>query len=109
MVQKAKKGKAPGLDSIIYEALKNNVAIQSLTSLFNTCLQSGLVPSIWKKAIISPIPKSSTADPRVPLNYRGISLLSVIIKLYTGGSSNRISTYMEKDHIFANEQNGFTP
>ena len=109
LVMKSKNGKAPGLDSIIYETLKNNVAIQVLTNLFNICLSTGMVPTIWSKAIISPIPKSSTADPRVPLNYRGISLLPVISKLYTAGLSNRISNYFEKEHTFSNEQNGFRP
>ncbi len=109
LVMKSKNGKAPGLDSIIYETLKNNVTIKVLTSLFTIYLSTGMVPTIWSKAIISTIPKSSTADPRVLLNYRGISLLPVISKLYTAGLSNRISNYFEKEHTFSNGQNGFHP
>ncbi len=109
LVTKAKSGKASGLDSIIYETVKNDEAIAALTKLFNICVDTNFVPSIWSEAIISPITKSSSTDPRVPLNYYGISLLLVISKLYTAGISNRISKYMESGRIFANEQNGLCP
>ena len=109
LVKKAKKGKAPGLDSIIYESLENTTVTMALVRLFNECLFSGFIPSVWRKAIIFPIPKAGNSDPRVPLNYRGISLLPVISKLYTAGLSNRISSYFEKTNTLANEQNGFRP
>ena len=109
LVGKAKKGKAPGLDSLTYDVLKNDMSIVLLTNLFNMCLDNHFVPSCWKKAIINPIPKSSSADKRVPLNYRGISLLSVVSKLYTAGLSNRISKYLEENNLLSNEQNGFRP
>ena len=38
---------------------------------FNLCFEYGKVPSIWQKAIISPVPKSSMKDPHVPSEYRG--------------------------------------
>ena len=93
LVNHAKQGKAPSVDSIIYETLKNNAAIHALVKLFNLCLDSSLVPTVWSKALICPIPKSSSADPRVPLNYRGISLLPVTSKLYTAGINARMSKY----------------
>ena len=96
LVMKSNNGNAPGLDSIIYEALKNNTSIKTLVTLFNICLSKGMVPTIRGKAILSPIPKLNSADPRVPLNYRGISLLPVISKLYTAGLSHRIPTIFEK-------------
>lgn len=43
----------------------------------------GIIPSAWNKSIIKPVPKTSKSDPRVPLNYRGISLLSTVYKLYS--------------------------
>ncbi len=49
-----------------------------LKKLFQYYFDTGLLPSCWNKAIIKPIPKSCSKDPRVPLNYRGINLLSSI-------------------------------
>jgi hypothetical protein len=66
-----------------------------------------IIPSIWKQAIIKPIPKSSTIDPRLPLNYRGIALLSTVYKLYTSVLNNRLVSYLEGNGIYAEEQNGF--
>ena len=94
---KAKLGKAPGLDCIIYDALKNELAIKALCELFNYCLNTGFILSVWRKAIIYPIPKAGNNDPRIPLNDREISLLPVISKLYTARLSNRIPTYFEKN------------
>ena len=109
LVDKSKKNKVPGLDGIVYDILKNQVAIKVLTYLFNYCFNNNLIPSMWKKSLINPIPKGGASDPRTPLSYRGISLLPVIAKLYTAGLSNRISSYLESNQILVNEQNGFHP
>ena len=108
LVDKAKKNKAPGLDGIVYDILKNHVAIRVLTYSF-FCFTSNLVPSVWKKCLIIPIPKVGASVPRTPLGYDGISLLPVISKLFTAGISSRISTYLDYNHILDNEQNGFRP
>ena len=107
IVSKSKHNKAPGVDSIVYDVLKNNNAMKMLIQMFNVCFHESVVPSVWRKGIINPIPKGGESDPRVPLSYRGISLLSVVSKLYTAAISNRISTYLEKNNKLVNEQNGF--
>ena len=66
-INKSKNGKAPGLDSLSYEVMKNDISAQALTKLFNRCLQEGMVPFAWARGIINPIPKSASSDPRVPL------------------------------------------
>ena len=109
IVMKAKSGKAPGLDGIVSEVVKNDICIKVLTTLFNKCLTTGLLPSQWLKAIICPIPKSATNDPRLPLSYHGISLLPVISKLYTSLLGHRVGGFLEKNHILVDEQNGFRP
>ncbi len=75
--------------------------------MFNACMNNDVVPTDWTLGIINPIPKSGNNDPRVPLNYRGISLLSVAGKLFTAAISSRISQYLESNNMLANEQNGF--
>ena len=65
-------GKAVGFDDIPYAVLQNEEALNVLLKLFQICFDSGKIPSDWRKAIIVPIPKSTTDDPRLPLNYRAI-------------------------------------
>lgn len=106
-IYKSKKHKAPGLDGIIYDILKNQPSVEILTQLFNLCFENHKVPKAWLQALIHPIPKSSTNDPRIPLNYRGISLLSVVSKLYTATLNTRLNKFAEQHKLFVNEQNGF--
>ncbi len=109
IVNKAKSGKAPGIDGLISDIFKNHNSIVLLTSLLNTCLREHLIPTTWSLGVINPIPKSANNDPRVPLNYRGISLLSVPGKLYTAAISHRLSHYLEINKLLTDEQNGFRP
>ena len=41
------------------------------------------------------------------MNYRGVSLLSCISKLYSAFINKRLVTYLENNDILADEQNGF--
>ena len=104
---KAKDGKSPGVDGVVYEVLKNQVSVTLLTKMFNLCFENLKVPGMWLQALINPIPKSSSCDPRIPLNYRGISLLSTIGKIYTSVLNTRLSSFVEEENLVVNEQNGF--
>ncbi|MEW8545022.1 MAG: reverse transcriptase domain-containing protein, partial [Candidatus Thiodiazotropha sp.] len=107
VVFRAKNGKSVGFDKIPYEVLKFPIIIDSLHSLFSLCLDSGLIPSVWRKAVITPIPKDTTKDLRIPLNYRGISLLCAVSKLYSSVLNNRLLPYLEANGLLVEEQNGF--
>ena len=107
VIRDAKNNKAIGIDNLPYEIFKNRKSNGILTSLFNKKFESGITPSIWSQAIIKPIPKNSLIDPRLPLQYRGISLLSTTYKLFTSILNNRIMTVAENSHLYADEQNGF--
>ena len=73
----SKSGKSPGVDNIPVELYKNHTALNALTRIFNVCYKIGKVPAMWSKGIITPIPKSSTSDPRDPMSYRGLTLAPV--------------------------------
>ncbi len=106
-VKAAKSGKAAGVDGLPNEVYKNQSSIEMLLRLFNKCFLSGLIPTTWKKAVIKPIPKGSKYNPRVPLNYRGISLLPTMYKLYTSILNTRAVSWLEENNGFVEEQNGF--
>ena len=103
----AKSGKAPGYDQIPSELLKNDGALVMLHSLYNRCFITGIVPSAWSKGIISPIPKSSTADQRDPISYRGITLAPTMYKIYCSVLNNRIAQWCSIENVIHDEQNGF--
>ena len=109
VVKNIKNNKACGPDYIQNEVLKNQDILHILHKLFKYMFSHGCLPSAWKKAIITPILKSSLKDPCIPLNYRGISLLSNIGKAYTVILNKRLITCLENNNLLCEEQNGFRP
>ena len=59
------------------------------------------------KCLIKPILKSKASDPRVRLNYRGISHLPTISKLFSCVLNTRLTKYLEFNDFIVDEQNGF--
>ena len=106
-LRKLKNGKSPGFDEIPNEILKCDRFKTVLLKLFNVCLSIGSIPDIWLKAVICPIPKSKTKDPLVPHNYRGISLISNLSKLFSSILNARLDKFVEARSLLADEQNGF--
>ena len=80
-----------------------------MLNFMNSCFSYHTIPSAWQKAVISPIPKSASKDPYTPLNYRGISLLSCVYKLYSRLINGRLSGRCESHDLLVDEQNGFRP
>ena len=107
IIDKANKNKACGFDGVFVDVLKNNECKYALYKLFNLCFSYGKVPGCWEKAIITPVPKNSMKDPHVPTEYRGVSLLSHIGKIYSQILNNRVVSYCEEIDLFCDEQNGF--
>ena len=99
-VTKLKNGKATGVDCIPNEVIKKQSVLIWWYLLFQVCFENSLVPSIWRNAIIYPIPKCAIKDPFVPLNYRGISLFSCVSKTYSSILNNRIVKYCNLMGIF---------
>ncbi len=89
------------------EILKNAKLRVILKELFQLCLDSAKIPTDWLKAIIKPIPKCRENDPRIPLNYRGISLLCCSLKLFTNLINIRVLNVLNKCDELCDEQNGF--
>ena len=104
---KAKSRKCPGIDMLPNEVLKSTNVKTLLRELFQLCFETGIIPSMWLRAIVKPIPKNSENDPRIPQNYRGISLLSCILKLFTSLLNSRICEFFTQNDTLVEEQNGF--
>ncbi len=105
-VDKAKLKKECGIECIPNEALKSPHLLEVLLYLFKTCCEYGIIPSAWYKLTIKPVPKSLKNDPKIPFNYRGISLISTPYKMYSN-ILNRLTHYLEMGQYLVDEQKGF--
>eukprot|EP00732_Lithocolla_globosa_P001139 Lithocolla_globosa_v1_NODE_518_length_3838_cov_6.179752.p1 type:complete len:838 gc:universal NODE_518_length_3838_cov_6.179752:2520-7(-) len=100
--------KAAGYDLMQNRFLKNETCAAFLLALFSYCFKHSVLPSSWLDGMIHPIPKDDKdADPRTPLNYRDITLLSCIGKMYSGILNNRLMMWAENEGILSDAQNGF--
>ena len=78
----AKLHSAAGPDEIAAWVLRENAAAlcRPLCSIFNASVREGFVPSLWKSANVTPVPKSSPALD-VDSDFRPISLTPIISKI----------------------------
>ncbi len=100
-------GKASGVDGISNDILKKAkiVIVPMLHSLFNKMIETGEFPNDWGSALIVPIHKSG--DVKDPGNYRGISLLSCLSKVFTKILNNRLVSWAEANEKYFEVQAGF--
>uniref|UniRef100_A0A6G5A9S4 Putative endonuclease-reverse transcriptase n=1 Tax=Rhipicephalus microplus TaxID=6941 RepID=A0A6G5A9S4_RHIMP len=82
-LESMQRGKAAGEDQVTSDLLKDGgqIVLEKLATLFTRCLLTGRVPESWKNANIILIHKKG--DDKDLMNYKPISLLSVVYKLYT--------------------------
>ena len=108
-IRRVKTGKSPGIDGIYGEMLKNGGYWMkvSLCYLFNAVFDSQDIPQDWQNGLIVPLFKDG--DREVATNYRGITLLSIVGKLFASIIERRLSKWCETNRIFEQEQAGFRP
>ena len=93
-------------DNLPNEILKHPHLLALLHRFFCSCFDNNVIPSVWYKSIICPVLKKDK-DSRYPANYRAISLMSTVAKLFSDIVNSRIVYYMECNELFSEEQNGF--
>src|SRR3977135_2704666 len=104
-VKQMKNNKAPGDDGVVIDIIKEGgeVLYKQLSRLFTNCLRQRTIPKEWNNAIIILLHKNG--DVKDINNYRPISLLSHMSKLFTKVIKNRIEKQLHINH--AREQAGF--
>ena len=108
-INKTKNSKSPSPhDYVINEYLKNtkHLMVPIFYKLFNIVLDTGLIPEAWVTGSIKPIYKNkgSAQDPR---NYRPITILSCLGKLFTSILNDRINQFLDENNILSENQAGF--
>ena len=82
---KFKNGKAAGKDEVTGEMIKKGRGnrVVDWIWLYDMAFENGVVPEDWRSAMIVPLYKGK-GERKKCSNYRGISLLSVVAKIYSG-------------------------
>ena len=92
------------INTVLVKHLKTILA-GPLTEIFNDCLTSGIYPNCLKIAKIVPIFKEGEIDD--PSDYRPISLLPVLGKIFERIIFKRAQSNVDKFNIIRNTQFGF--
>ena len=89
--------KASGPDCIPVVVLKNCEPELSyiLAELFNKCLKESCFPDCWKVSSMVPVFKN-VGERSTDKNYRPVSLLSVVVKVFEKLVNSRIVDQLEK-------------
>ena len=105
-IAKTKKKYSTDCSNLKYVYIKAVSASVSpvLTMLFNKCFEEGNFPKPFKIAAITPLHKEG--DKSKPENYRPISLLPIIGKIFEFLIFDRIKNYIEKFKILKANQLG---
>ena len=109
LVDKLSTRKASGLDNIPVRLLKASAptTIGTLTYILNLVICSGIIPADWKSARVTPIHKEDCKmDPN---NYRPISVLPVIAKIFEKAIFNQTYDFLSENKLLSDLQSGFRP
>ena len=109
-VKMQRRGKAPGPDGVAVAFLKEApiVLYYILAQLFTASLALGSVPGCWKQSVVRMLPKPGKPLTRA-VDYRPISLSSVIGKLLEGIFARRLQGVCSARSLLPPEQSGFQP
>ena len=81
--------------------------VPSLTKLFNLSLRLTTYPSQWKKANVVPVFKKGDAS--TPDNYRPVSILSCVGKLFERAVFKYMYNFLRDNNSISFKQSGFKP
>ncbi|XP_014213110.1 uncharacterized protein LOC106642763 [Copidosoma floridanum] len=74
-------------------------------NIFNCSLQSGIFPTVWKKALVTPLPKVKQPSELNP--FRPISVTSAPSKLLEAVALKQMSAFVESNRLLCPQQSGF--
>jgi hypothetical protein len=102
-----KNNKSAGLDSLVSEIFKCSFDLISpfLHKLYNTMFTNAYYPESWGLGIITPVFKKG--DENDAKNYRGITLINILAKIYSQVLLNRLTKWTQENDILSSNQFGF--
>ena len=107
ILKKIDDKKATGLDKIPSKLLKTAACIiaPSLTAIFSKSILTGIYPSEWKTAKVTPVfKKGIKSDPN---NYRPISVIPIVSKVFEKIVYNQLYHYLNESKLLFSCQSEF--
>jgi hypothetical protein len=106
-IHQLKSEKSAGPDMLINEFFIHgkDVLLPVLHNLFNAIFRSGIFPEEWSEGYVIPLHKKG--DKNNVDNYRGITLLSCLGKLFTRILNTRLTEWAELYSVYVDGQAGF--
>ena len=108
IIKNLDSSKAPRPDCIPVVVLKNCEPELSyiLVELFNMCMKESCFSYCWNVSSVVPVFKN-VKERSTAKNYRPVSLLSVVSKVFEKLVNNKIVDHLEKCGLFSDFQYGF--
>lgn len=99
--------KSVGLDGIGPRILKycGDYITPAISSIINSCIDKNIFPELFKHACVIPIHKGG--DKNDPHNYRPISILPTLSKIFERHISNQLQDYFQRNNLIHEFQSGF--
>ena len=109
IVQAMKNGHSEGPDGSSNYLIKKTIDcyVGVIAHIVNSSFKDGIFPTVFKSAKVIPLHKGS--DPKLPSNYRPISILSAFSKIMERCIYNRLMNYLTRSNFFNKYQFGFRP
>ena len=106
-IKQLKNGRSGGPDKFLNEFFihGNSELLTYLHSLFNKILDLEYFPESWSEGLIVPLHKKGPLDN--VNNFRGITLLSTLGKLFTRILNNRLTDWADEYAVYIEAQAGF--
>jgi len=100
---------SPGVSGIPVKILKflGPKLAPILTVLFNFCIETNRIPLEWKEAVVTPLVKKKKLSLFDLNNYRGISVLPPVAKIFEKILASQITIYMNMNKMLFSGQHGF--
>lgn len=107
LLNKLNKSKAVGLDQISARLIREcaDLICNPIRDIFNQSIIQGVFPEDWKSARVTPLFKDGSRDDLN--NYRPISVISVIAKVFERIIYDQVYEYLEEHGVLCNSQSGF--
>ena len=105
MQMKTKKSRGPdNISSFIFK-IACPVVSKSLAKIFHASLETGIFPEVWKLVRVAPIFKTGVKSDMS--NYRPISVLSTVARVFEKIVYEQLYDYFEKNRCLTKYQSGF--
>ena len=93
-----------GFDTIPVTYLKpaSEYIASPITNIINNCINTNSFPKMWKIVRILPIPKVKV--PTKPSDYRPISVLAVLSKVFKRVILNQVKQFIDKHEVYQSTQ-----